>query len=134
MSPVSGLAEVVLWAHDIDRSLAFYGDLLGLEVISPPGMANRFLRAGAAGEGIPSMVVLIQHPDPGGSFPGEKRLRPLHHLALSVAPPGYEDLVSRLRGAAVEIRDGTHPVLEGVRTFYVDDPDGNEVEIISPSG
>jgi len=26
-----------------------------------------------------------------------------------------------------------HPVLKGVRTFYVDDPDGNEVEVIFAS-
>ena len=32
----------------------------------------------------------------------------------------------------VEVRHGVHPVLKGVRTFYVDDPDGNEVEVIGP--
>jgi hypothetical protein len=31
----------------------------------------------------------------------------------------------------VEVRSGIHPVLKGVRTFYVDDPDGNEVECIT---
>jgi hypothetical protein len=30
------------------------------------------------------------------------------------------------------VRSGIHPVLKGVRTFYVDDPDGNEVEVIGP--
>ena len=43
--PVLHLAEIVLWAHDMDRSLAFYRDLFGLEVISPPELPNRFLRA-----------------------------------------------------------------------------------------
>ena len=36
MGSVRGLAEVVLWAHDLPASLAFYRDLLELPVISPP--------------------------------------------------------------------------------------------------
>ena len=31
----------------------------------------------------------------------------------------------------IEVRGGVHPVLKGVRTFYVDDPDGNECECIT---
>ncbi|HEY8741301.1 MAG TPA: hypothetical protein VIN56_11985 [Candidatus Dormibacteraeota bacterium] len=37
------------------------------------------------------------------------------------------------QAAGIQTRDGIHPVLEGVRTFYVDDPDGNEVEVIGPA-
>ena len=37
----------------------------------------------------------------------------------------------RLTNAGIEVRDGKHPVL-AVRTMYVTDPDGNEVELISP--
>jgi hypothetical protein len=29
------------------------------------------------------------------------------------------------------VRHGEHGFLKGVRTFYVDDPDGNEVEVIT---
>ena len=32
----------------------------------------------------------------------------------------------------IEVRGGVQPVLKGVRTFYIDDPDGNEVEVIAP--
>jgi hypothetical protein len=38
-----------------------------------------------------------------------------------------------LVAAGIEVRSGIHPVLKGVRTFYADDPDGNEVECISPT-
>jgi len=33
---VEGLAEGVLNVHDLDGSLAFHRDVLGLQVISPP--------------------------------------------------------------------------------------------------
>ncbi len=128
-----GLAEVVLWTRDMGRALAFYGDLLGLEVISPPSLPNKFLRAGESGEGVPSMVVLVPHPDPAGAFPRAKPERTLHHLALTVGREDYEGLERRCREAGLEVRAGVHPVLAGVRTFYVDDPDGNEVEIIAPA-
>lgn len=127
------LAEIVLWARDLERSLAFYQDLFGLEVLSPPELPNKFLRAGPGAGGIPEMIVLVPHPDRAGAFPAAKPQRPLHHLAFNVAPAAYDDLQARCREAGLEVRGGTHPVLRGVRTFYVDDPDGNEVEVIAPS-
>jgi catechol 2,3-dioxygenase-like lactoylglutathione lyase family enzyme len=53
-------------------------------------------------------------------------------MAFSVPADGYDGLESACRAAGLEVRSGVHPVLEGVRTFYIDDPDGNEVEIIGP--
>jgi catechol 2,3-dioxygenase len=133
MGAVRHLAEIVLWTRDMERSLAFYRDLFGLEVFSPPEMANRFLRAGPGEGPVPEMVVLVPHPDPAGAFPDQKPLRPLHHLAFNVDPDEYELLEGRCREAGLEVRGGIHPVLPGVRTFYVDDPDGNEVELIAPA-
>lgn len=131
---VVGLAEIVLWSHDIDRSLAFYCDLFGLQRMDqPPGVKPTFLRAAAGINGVPQMIVLVPHPDAGGAFPAEKPARPLHHLAFAVSAAGYEGLQESCRVAGLEVRDGIHPVLSGVRTFYVDDPDGNEVEVIAPS-
>jgi len=131
-SPVAGLAEIVLWARDMERSLGFYRDLFGLELISPPDFPTKFLRAATGPGGVPEMIVLSQHPDRDGAFPREKPLRTLHHLAFNVAPDRYESLRSSCEAAGLEVRTGIHPVLKGVRTFYVDDPDGNECECISP--
>lgn len=128
--PVLHLAEIVLWARDMDRALSFYRDLFGLELMSPPELPIRFLRAGSGEGPVPEMIVLVPHPDPAGAFPRQKRERPLHHLAFNVSADGYEELERRCRDAGLEVRGGRHPVLVGVRTFYVDDPDGNEVEVI----
>ena len=131
--PVAGLAEIVLWVRDMPAALHFYGDLLGLEVISPPELPNKFLRAGPGADGVPEMIVLVPHPDPSASFPREKPKRVLHHLAFRVSASDYDGLQRRFEAAGIEVRGGVHPVLKGVRTFYVDDPDGNEVEVISPA-
>ncbi len=130
---VGGLAEVVIWTHDIESSLAFYRDLLGLEVISPPSLPNRFLKAGEAGAGVPAMVVLVPHPQAGHRFPAAKSERVLHHLAFSTGRDQAIRLRAACEAAGLPVRGGVHPVLSGVETFYIDDPDGNEVEIISPA-
>ncbi len=132
MTGVAGLAEIVLWVRDMDAALRFYRDLFGLEVISPPDFPNKFLRAGEGGAGVPEMIVLIPHPDRSVEFPREKPKRVLHHLAFRVDGLAYDELQRGFTAAGVEVRSGIHPVLRGVRTFYVDDPDGNEIECISP--
>jgi len=95
-------------------------------------MPNKFLMVAKPG-GIPEMIVLIPHPHPTDYFPRHKEKRVLHHLAFRVDRGSYDELENRFIEAGVEVRHGVHPVLKNVRTFYVDDPDGNEVEIIGPA-
>jgi catechol 2,3-dioxygenase-like lactoylglutathione lyase family enzyme len=131
--PVAGLAEIVLWVRDMERALHFYRDLFELEVISPPELPNKFLKAGEGADGVPEMIVLVPHPDKSSEFPREKPRRVLHHLAFRVEASEYDELRKRFEAAGTEVRGGVHPVLKGVRTFYVDDPDGNECECIAPA-
>ncbi len=130
--PVAGLAEIVLWVRDMDAALHFYRDLFGLEVISPPALPNKFLRAGEGDRGVPEMIVLVPHPAPAAKFPREKAKRVLHHLAFRVEETAYDELQDHFAAEGLQVRSGIHPVLKGVRTFYVDDPDGNECEVIAP--
>ena len=132
MTRVAALAEIVLWVRDMEAALHFYRDLFGLAVISPPEIPIKFLRAGTGHGGVPEMIVLVPHPDPSVEFPREKPKRVLHHIAFRVDGSEYDDLQREFTAAGIEVRSGIHPVLKNVRTFYVDDPDNNEVEIISP--
>ncbi len=132
MNRVAGLAEIVLWVHDMDSALHFYCDGFGLELMSPPELPNKFLRAGHERSGVPEMVVLVPHPDRSVEFPREKVKRVLHHMAFRVEAKAYDELQLHFIAEGVEVRTGVHPVLKGARTFYVDDPDGNEVEVIAP--
>ena len=130
---VAGLAEIVLWVRDMELALHFYRDMFELEVISPPELPNKFLKAADGAHGVPEMIVLVPHPDKASEFPREKPKRVLHHLAFRVEAPAYLRLQERFIAAGVQVRSGVHPVLKGVLTFYVDDPDGNEVEVIAPA-
>ncbi|MDQ2922890.1 MAG: VOC family protein [Candidatus Dormibacteraeota bacterium] len=130
---MSGLAEIVLWVRDMDAALHFYRDMFGFELMSSRELPNKFLRVGDGALGVPEMIVLIPHPDKSVEFPREKPRRVLHHLAFRVDALAYDGLEQRFTAAGIEVRSGVHPVLKGVRTFYVDDPEGNEVEVIAPA-
>src|SRR5215213_1735197 len=129
MIQIDGLAEVVLNVRDASRAVAFYGGLLGLERMTPADQPGPiFFRAGQATDRVPSLLVLVPL-SPGAENCGEPRT--LHHLALTVPETNFDEAWATLTGAGIEVRDGKHPVL-AVRTMYVTDPDGNEVEFISP--
>jgi catechol 2,3-dioxygenase-like lactoylglutathione lyase family enzyme len=131
MAAIRGLVEVVLVVEDTDRSVAFYRDALGLEPISPPELPVKFLRIGPEHNGVPQQVVLI--PRPMAADQPIMRTRALHHIGLEVAPEDYEGERQRLTGLGFEIRSGKHPFMP-VEAFYLDDPDGNEIEIATWRG
>ena len=129
MIQIDGLAEVVLNVRDPSRAVAFYGDLLGLERMTPVGQLGPiFFRAGQATDLVPSLLVLVPLA-PGTQTFGDPRT--LHHLALTIPAAAFDEARAAFRDVGIEVRDGKHPVL-AVRTMYVTDPDGNEVELISP--
>ena len=128
---IRNLVEVVLVVEDIQKSLAFYRDTLGLHEISPAELPVTFLRIGAEQSGVPQQVVLIPR-----SMASEQPLPPsrrLHHIGLEVALADYEPERRRLASLGYEIRSGEHPFLP-VDAFYLDDPDGNEIEIATWRG
>jgi catechol-2,3-dioxygenase len=127
MKKVVGISEIVLWTRDKERAVAFYRDLLGLEVISPPTLPNVFLKAGEGNAGIPQMIVLVPKSEEVLSKPSGYQL---HHMAFEVPEEDFDAQHEALVASGYTPRAGKHPVLAS-RTMYVDDPDGNEVEFIS---
>jgi catechol-2,3-dioxygenase len=126
MNAIVGISEIVLWTADKARALAFYRDLLGFQVISPPTLPNVFLKVGEGHAGIPQMVVLVPMTD-------EIKARPrgyqLNHMAFELPENAFDAQHQAFVAAGYAPRPGKHPVLAS-RTMYVDDPDGNEVELI----
>jgi len=129
MSAISRLVEVVLVVEDLERSLRFYRDTLGLEVVSPAGALAVFLRVGPPADGIPQQIVLVPRPADAPRPTGRR----LHHIGLSVPAESYESEKQRLSAAGFALRGGVHPFMP-VDAFYLDDPDGNEIEIATWRG
>ena len=115
--------HVVLYVADVERSVAFYREVLGCEVVRRNAAANlTHLSAGS------SMIDLLPRPE---GLEGAN----VDHVALQIAPFEAEALVAHLRAHGVEptdVRDrfgaeGTGPSL----TFA--DPDGNTIELKGPA-
>ena len=133
MGRISGLAEVVLLVQDLEKSLRFYRDTLGLTVISPEGFHAAFLRIGDERDGVPHQIVLVPRPHETQAGAKTKLWRDVHHIGLEVPGNQLEAERNRLSQLGLEVRGGQHPFLP-VEAFYVDDPDGNEIEIVARVG
>lgn len=131
MTKIRGLAEIVILVHDMEKSLQFYGDVLGLTDMSPPDMRGAvFLHVGPQAVSCPQQIVLVPLPAGAPPFPSERSERILHHLGVEIAREDYESERERLQGLGYDVRLGEHPFLP-LRGMYIDDPDGNEVELIA---
>ena len=131
MAKIRGLTEVVISVHDMEKSLNFYRDILGLEVMSPPDFRGAvFLQVSELPDTAPQQLVLVPLPEGTDAFPTERVRRPLHHLGIEVEREDFESEHERLQGLGFDVRLGEHPFLP-VKGMYLDDPDGNEIEFIA---
>ncbi|MCH8065225.1 MAG: VOC family protein [Chloroflexi bacterium] len=130
MAKIRGLTELVIWVRDMEKALHFYRDALGLTVMSPPDFRGAvFLQVGESKE-VPQQIVLVPLPKDAPGAPAERSQRALHHIGLELAAQDFEQERERLQSLGFEVRLGEHPFLP-LRGLYIDDPDGNEVELIA---
>jgi catechol 2,3-dioxygenase-like lactoylglutathione lyase family enzyme len=129
---VTELDHIVLNVGDVERSLAFYIDVLGLQ-----GERVEEFRAGQVG--FPSVRIngetiidLFPTDGPQPSVSGEKNSGNLNHFCLVVGAADFAGITEYLASRQITVRAG--PVARwGARgratSVYFLDPDGNEIEI-----
>jgi catechol 2,3-dioxygenase len=117
-----GIGHVVLKVRDLDRSLAFYRDLLGFQVSGE--MSNVMIFLTATGENHHDLALLRvgdQAPSPLPTAVG------LYHVAIRLPD------MDAVRDAHVALTE--RGLLRGTadhgvsRSLYTADPDGNEIEL-----
>ena len=118
------LGHVVFYVKDLERSLAFYRDLLGFKEV---GRVFNGTAAALTSGRTHHELLLIQVGDAPGPMTG--RRRGLYHIGIKVGDSLNELRAAKkeLEGAGIEIGGmSDHTVSQ---SLYLRDPDGNEVEV-----
>jgi len=121
---VTKLLHTRMRVSDMDRTIAFYTDILGLEVLerktSPRGSHLAFLCVPNSDE----LIELCSFP-PSGPVTVQADLV---HLAFQVE--SLDDTIASLKQKGITITDGPTKTSSGSRFIFIDAPDGYEVELI----
>lgn len=129
---IEGIVETILYVDDLDRSAAFYRDVLGL--IAQGGDGDRFAVFDPGGRQVLLLFrrggTLEATTVPGGVIPPHDGSGP-HHIGFAITHENYEPWKDRLRVSGVAIESETHWP-RGGRSVYFRDPDGHLLELITP--
>jgi catechol 2,3-dioxygenase-like lactoylglutathione lyase family enzyme len=122
-----GIAHFTIPVSDIEKSVAFYTDIVGLELIrAHPGLIA-FLRAGKD-----NVVLAKCEVPPKPVKPSAERMN-VHH-AFIVETRDFEDSLRFLAEKGIDVIDKDERMIPGAvfqgRSAYFYDPDGNILEII----
>lgn len=125
---INRISELALWVKDLDRSVAFYRDNLGFEVLEIDPGRNAFLRAGDF------LLVLFVPDDPGTPLANEYLARTggprgdVYHVAFQVDPEQLDAYGEALRARGLEVK-GPVNFATGRRSYFFEDPDEHYIEL-----
>ena len=123
---VKELGHLVLYVRDVQRSAAFYGDVLGWDAAFPTTLG---IPAAAFTSGrTHHELLLIEVGEDADPLPRGRHLG-LYHFGLKVGDSDDElrEVVARLHESDVTIVGASdHTVTHSI---YILDPDGNEIEL-----
>jgi lactoylglutathione lyase len=121
---VTKLLHTRMRVSDMDQTIRFYQDVLGLEVVerkvSPRGSQLAFLKVPNSEE----LIELCSFPASGPVAVQED----LVHLAFEVE--NLDDTIQALASKQIKVTDGPTRTASGNRFVFIDAPDGYEVELI----
>lgn len=110
------LNHISLSVADVNKSAAFYQQILGMQIISRP--ANGGLNLGLGDE---SFLGLYEFSDPGR----------MHHMCIGVDNYNANELAARLADHNIQARVNSDPAnrTSGGDQLYFNDPDGLSVQL-----
>ena len=122
----AGLRHLALNVTHLEAMKRFYVDLLGFAVEWEPDPDNLYLSSGIDNLALHRAAPPKESPSASGKAAGA-----LDHLGVIVREPGHVDEWAAFleqHGVRIAARPKTHR--DGARSCYVEDPDGNHVQII----
>ena len=141
----SHLDHVALVVASLDRSAAFYSELLGLDILHQVRLSDHTLQYLASGTEV--LLELIEYDEPWGAVVGDgawgagardawdagvQAARGAHHLAWNVADAAAVEAKVEALGGRVVATGRYVPELDFI-SLMAEDPDGFLVEVVQRS-
>lgn len=126
MQPAKSCVDIGLIVADIDRSLAFYRDLLGLEKLEEVPLWFGTMHRLHFGDSHVKLIDPKERPGPGPI--GLERALGFRYLTFQVN--NLDDICAACERAGVPFEVPPRELKPGLRLAMVRDPDGNVVEFV----
>ncbi len=122
LSGLMGMRHIALNVRDVERSKAFYQEVLGMEVVWQPDPRNVYLSSGSDN--------LALHETPDGRAPAAATSS-LDHLGFIVSDiDRVQKLEGEFRAREVTIIKPFKRHRDGSASFYCADPDGVVIQML----
>jgi catechol 2,3-dioxygenase len=127
---IKELGHIVLYVHNIERSAAFYGDVLGwkrLQAAENGPLGNIPVALFSSGR-THHELLLIEVGEDAQPLPRGRHVG-LYHFGLKVGDSDDElrDAIRRCEQAGVNVVGASDHTV--THSLYITDPDGNEIEL-----
>ncbi|MDX1483726.1 MAG: VOC family protein [Alphaproteobacteria bacterium] len=133
MIKTQGFLHLTISVTDLDRATTFYQDVLGCELVRQNGKKTMsFMKTG---DDFFVLTSLPHHVKPNAPGPLDLETTLFHH-AMIVEPAEWDRALDYFEAEGIEyfICTGAgHTTFPGRRHVYIQDPDGNSIEIVTTS-
>lgn len=121
------LGHVVLYVRDLERSRRFYRDVLGWKELSPDG-GLPFPAAAFSSGRTHHELLLIEVGPTAAALPQGRRVG-MYHFGLKIGETDEELREARERLVKEGVRISGSADHGVTHSLYIEDPDGNEIEL-----
>jgi catechol 2,3-dioxygenase len=121
---VKELGHIVLYVRDLERSRRFYGEILGWKEVARLGGQGAVFSSGRTHH----ELLLLEVGEGAAPIPPGPRVG-MYHFGLKVGETDEElrEALDRLTEAGIKVNGAAdHSV---THSLYIEDPDGNEIEL-----
>ena len=127
-TPIKALGEIALRVNDLDAMQKFYEEVMGLALLKRFPKAAFFRIAEGFG-GHTQILALFDRADATGYKEISAAKSTIDHIAFTISLADFAAEKERLEQLGLSVTTAEHGWVHW-RSLYVNDPEGNEVELV----